>query len=296
MDIHGVLVIDKPSGFTSFDVIAKLRGILGTRKIGHSGTLDPMATGVLPIFVGSATKAADMQLNTGKTYLATVQFGVKTDTGDITGEVLEHSEKLIDEDMLKAILPRFVGAQPQVPPMYSAVKINGTPLYKLAREGKEIERTPREITIYDIEYKGEIGKNSFLLQITCSKGTYVRTLLEDIGKALECPATMASLKRIQSGIFELSQVVTLEELQEAKEKNLINKMLMPVSCVFQDYPKLQVSAQDIIALKNGVKLKEERENGIYAIWKEDVFFGVVNIQDNTMRVKKLFLQEDEITD
>ena len=296
MGIHGIVVIDKPSGFTSFDAIAKLRGILGTKKIGHSGTLDPMATGVLPIFIGNATKAVDMQLNTDKAYLATVQFGIKTNTGDITGEVLERSGKIITEEMLKTVLPKFIGTQNQVPPMYSAIKINGTPLYKLARAGKEVERTPREIIIYDVEYKGEAGENNFLLQITSSKGTYVRTLLEDMGEALGCVATMADLRRTNSGVFELTQAVTIEELQEAKDKNLLAEMLMPVSCVFQDYPKLQVSAQDIIALKKGVKLKAEKENGVYAIWKEDVFFGVASIQDDVMRVKKLFLQEDETTD
>ncbi|MEG0110520.1 MAG: tRNA pseudouridine(55) synthase TruB, partial [Oscillospiraceae bacterium] len=172
--MQGILIVDKPSGFTSFDVIAKLRGICKTKKIGHSGTLDPMATGVLPVFIGNAAKAVDMQLNHDKTYLATILLGKKTDTGDITGTVTDQAEVCVEESQFIKALMGFVGAQKQLPPMYSAVKINGQPLYKAARKGQEIERTPRDIIIHNIQYISSPEKDRYTFSVCCSKGTYVR--------------------------------------------------------------------------------------------------------------------------
>ena len=180
---NGILPVDKPAGWTSFDVLAKLRGALGTRKLGHSGTLDPMATGVLAVFIGKATAAADRQLNHDKTYEATIRLGLRTDTGDITGTALETAPVTVGESELKAVLPQFTGELMQLPPMYSAVKINGQPLYKAARKGQIVERTPRPITVYSIEYLGSPAPGDYTLRVSCSKGTYIRVLAEDIGTA-----------------------------------------------------------------------------------------------------------------
>lgn len=288
-DIHGVVVVYKPQGFTSFDVIAKLKGILGTRKIGHSGTLDPMATGVLPVFVGHATKAVDMQTNHDKTYLATIQFGLKTDTGDRTGTVLETSDKIITVQMLQEILPQFVGKQMQIPPMYSAVKIDGQPLYKLARQGKEVARKAREITVYDLSYKGQTASNCFLLEVACSKGTYVRTLLEEIGNALNCPATMQELERTKAGNYTLAEAVTLDTLQKAKETNTLQQLLMPVSSVFTNYLVLQANDTIAAALKNGLRIPIDEKDGRYAIWQGKFFLGVAEVDDHVLKVVKLFI-------
>ena len=190
--MQGILIVDKPMDWTSFDVVAKLRGVLGTRKLGHSGTLDPMATGVLPVFCGGASKAVDLQLNHDKTYRATLRLGARTDTGDSTGTVLETAPVTAGEKELLAVLPQFIGPQMQVPPMYSAVKINGQPLYKLAREGVTVERKARPIEIYGIEYGGSPAENEYVLTVRCSKGTYIRTLLEDIAAAMGQKGTMSA--------------------------------------------------------------------------------------------------------
>ena len=197
--MQGILIVDKPMEWTSFDVIAKLRGILGTRKLGHSGTLDPMATGVLPVFCGGASKAVDLQLDHTKTYCARLRLGMQTDTGDITGTVLETAPVTAGEKELLAVLPRFLGPQMQTPPMYSAVKINGQPLYKLAREGVTVERKARPIEILDIRYGGSPVENEYVLTVRCSKGTYIRTLLEDIAAAMGQKGTMSALRRTTAG-------------------------------------------------------------------------------------------------
>ncbi|MEG2770695.1 MAG: tRNA pseudouridine(55) synthase TruB, partial [Oscillospiraceae bacterium] len=192
---NGILVVDKPSDWTSFDVIAKMRGVLKTKKIGHSGTLDPMATGVLPLFIGPAARAVDMQTNHQKAYTAHILLGKKTDTADITGEVLETCDKIVSEDEFKNILPSLCGEQLQMPPMYSAIKINGQALYKLARKGIEIKREPRKIEIFAIDFVGKVAENEYEINIKCSKGTYIRVLAEDIGTALGTLATMSALRR-----------------------------------------------------------------------------------------------------
>ena len=195
---NGILPVDKPAGWTSFDVLAKLRGALGTRKLGHSGTLDPMATGVLAVFIGKATAAADRQLDHDKTYEATLRLGLRTDTGDVTGETLETAPVTVGAPELRAVLPQFRGDRMQLPPMYSAVKINGQPLYKAARKGQTVERTPRPITIYDIEYLGSPAQDEYTIRVACSKGTYIRVLAEEIGAALGVPATLSALRRTQA--------------------------------------------------------------------------------------------------
>ena len=238
--MQGILIVDKPTDWTSFDVIAKLRGILGTRKLGHSGTLDPMATGVLPVFCGGASKAVDLQLDHTKTYCARLRLGMQTDTGDITGTVLETAPVTAGEKELLAVLPRFLGPQMQTPPMYSAVKINGQPLYKLAREGVTVERKARPIEILDIRYGGSPVENEYVLTVRCSKGTYIRTLLEDIAAAMGQKGTMSALRRTTAGVYTEADAHTLEEIQAAKDAGpeALQALMLPVESVFASLPLL----------------------------------------------------------
>ena len=186
--MQGILIVDKPMDWTSFDVVAKLRGVLGTRKLGHSGTLDPMATGVLPVFVGQATRAVSFAETGDKEYVAGLRLGCVTNTQDTSGDVLEQRPVHVTRQELEALLPRFTGEVMQVPPMYSAIKINGQKLYQLARQGKEVERPARPVTIHELEVLGQDESGDWLLRILCSKGTYVRTLCHDMGQALGCGA------------------------------------------------------------------------------------------------------------
>ena len=212
----GILVINKPSGWTSMDVCAKLRGMLQERRIGHGGTLDPMATGVLPVFVGNATKAVEFADKSDKEYIAGLRLGLTTNTQDTTGEALETRPVNIGREELEAILSRFTGPIEQIPPMYSAVKIGGKKLYELARKGKEVERKPRSVTIRQLELLGwpDAGED-FQLRVRCSKGTYVRTLCHDLGQALGCGACMSYLRRVKAAGFTVDESTTLEAVQEA---------------------------------------------------------------------------------
>ena len=238
--MQGILIVDKPTDWTSFDVIAKLRGILGTRKLGHSGTLDPMATGVLPVFCGGASKAVDLQLDHTKAYRAVLRLGQRTDTGDVTGTVLETAPVTAGEQELLAVLPQFLGPRMQTPPMYSAVKINGQPLYKLAREGKTVERKARPIEILDIRYEGSPAENEYALTVKCSKGTYIRVLLEEIAEAMGQKGTMSALRRVAAGVYSEADAHTLEEIQAAKDvgPEALQALMLPGESVFASLPLL----------------------------------------------------------
>ena len=227
----GIIIIDKPAGWTSMDVCAKLRGILGEKRIGHGGTLDPMATGVLPVFVGSATKAVEFAEKTDKEYLAGLRLGVVTNTQDSTGQVLENRPVTVGREELEAVLPRFTGPIAQTPPMYSAVKIKGKKLYELARKGREVERKPRSVIIHALEIIERTGEAEYQLRVRCSKGTYVRTLCHDMGQVLGCGGCMSSLRRTMAAGFTLADAVTIEAVQERGEA-----LLMPVDCFFTDCP------------------------------------------------------------
>ncbi len=228
---NGILIIDKPADWTSMDVCAKLRGILKERRIGHGGTLDPMATGVLPVFVGQATRAVEFAENGEKEYVAGLRLGLTTDTQDSTGQVLETCPVSVDRGELEAILPRFTGPLEQIPPMYSAVKIGGQKLYELARKGREVERKPRPITIFSLEVLEQSSPTDYVLRVRCSKGTYVRTLCHDIGQALGCGGCMSSLRRTMAAGFTLDQAVTLDQAQEQGEA-----LLLPTDSLFSHYP------------------------------------------------------------
>lgn len=230
---NGILIIDKPQDWTSMDVCAKLRGILQERRIGHGGTLDPMATGVLPVFVGQATRAVEFAENGEKEYVAGLRLGIVTNTQDITGEVLETHPVQVSRENVAMVLSRFLGPQEQIPPMYSAVKIGGKKLYELARKGQEVARKPRNITIWELELLDQTGPADFLLRCRCSKGTYIRTLCHDLGQALGCGGTLASLRRTMAAGFTLEDAVTLEDVQAQGEA-----LLLPTDSLFADSPIL----------------------------------------------------------
>ena len=290
--MRGILVVDKPSGWTSFDVIAKLRGALGTRKLGHSGTLDPMATGVLPVFVGAASKAVDLQENHNKTYQAAVRFGIATDTGDITGAVLRSRDCCVTRQALEEVLPGFLGPQSQVPPMYSAVKVGGVPLYKLARQGKEVERKARTIEIYTLRCLEQTGPNQFLLEAACSKGTYIRTLLEDIGGALGCPATMTALRRTAAGVYTQDQAHPLEEILELAGQGRAGELLLDLETVFAHLPLLTVNPGVEAHLRNGCPTSHyQAGEGRYRVRDEaGNFLGLARVTGGVLQVEKLFVE------
>ena len=228
---NGILIIDKPAGWTSMDVCAKVRGILHEKRVGHGGTLDPMATGVLPVFVGRATRAVEFAENGRKEYLAGLRLGLATDTQDVTGTALETRPVTAGREELEAALAGFRGDIQQIPPMYSAVKVQGKKLYELARRGKEVERKPRPVTIYELEILEAESGTDFRLRCLCSKGTYIRTLCHDIGEALGCGGALYSLRRTMAAGFTLADAVTLEDVQERGEA-----LLRPLDSLFSQYP------------------------------------------------------------
>ena len=292
MTKNGILPVDKPAGWTSFDVLAKLRGVLGTRRLGHSGTLDPMATGVLAVFIGNATAAADRQPDHDKTYDATLRLGIKTDTGDVTGTTLETAPVTVGERELRAVLPRFTGEQQQLPPMYSAVKINGQPLYRAARAGKTVERTPRSITIYSIDYLDSPAQNEYTLRVACSKGTYIRTLAEDIGAALGQPATLSGLRRVKAGVFDVAEAHTLPEILLAAEAGTLEDWIVPTDRVFAPLPELRVNPFVRTHLFNGCPTSRyPAPDGHYRVYDEaGLFLGLARVTDGVLNVEKLFCE------
>ena len=249
--IHGVINIHKEKGYTSHDVVAKLRGIVGQKKIGHTGTLDPDATGVLPVCLGKATKLCDMLTDKNKTYETVMLLGKVTDTQDISGTVLSETsiDKLDEESVKKAILS-FVGDYMQVPPMYSALKVNGKKLYELAREGVEVERKARLVTILEIQIK-EINIPRVRMEVSCSKGTYIRTLCHDIGEKLGCGACMEELIRTRVSRFKLEDSLTLSQVQELKEAGDLDKILVPIDEMFSDYEAITLKEEYMSFVYNG---------------------------------------------
>ena len=294
--MQGILIVDKPTDWTSFDVIAKLRGILGTRKLGHSGTLDPMATGVLPVFCGGASKAVDLQLDHTKAYRAVLKLGARTDTGDVTGTVLETAPVTAGEKELLEVLPQFVGSQMQTPPMYSAVKINGQPLYKMARQGIEVERKARPIEIFSLEYGGSPAENQYELTVRCSKGTYIRVLLEDIAAAMGQKGTMSALRRVAAGVYTEADAHTLEEIQAAKNEGpaALEALMLPVESVFGSLPLLTVAPKVEQHLYNGCPTSRyPAADGRYRVRNEaGQFLGLANIVGGVLKVEKLFVERN----
>lgn len=280
----GIVCINKPQDFTSFDVVAVARRCFHTKKVGHGGTLDPMATGVLPIFVGGATKAVDIIPDTDKSYRGGFRLGLTSDTQDIWGEVLTRSAADISTVMLKEVLPRFTGDIMQIPPMYSALKVNGQKLCDLARKGIEVEREPRPITISRLELISFDGTDG-VIEVDCSSGTYIRTLIHDIGAALGTGAVMTSLCRTRACGFSLSQCHTIEELHEADEQTL-SSWLIPTDSVFSPLPEIHLDEVQQRLYLNGVRLDAERlavdnivQGSTFRIYGADSFFGLAQINE-----------------
>ena len=249
--IHGVINIHKEKGYTSHDVVAKLRGIVGQKKIGHTGTLDPDATGVLPVCLGKATKLCDMLTDKNKTYETVMLLGKVTDTQDISGTVLsEGAIDALDDESVKDVILSFVGDYMQVPPMYSALKVNGKKLYELAREGIEVERKARPVTILDIQIK-EINLPRVRMEVSCSKGTYIRALCHDIGQKLSCGACMEELIRTRVSRFKLEDSLTLSQVQELKESGVLDKILVPIDEMFSDYEAITLKEEFMSFIYNG---------------------------------------------
>ena len=264
----GIIIINKPAGWTSMDVCAKLRGIFHEKRVGHAGTLDPMATGVLPVFVGQATKAVSFAESGEKEYLARLRLGLTTDTQDTTGTVLSELPVTVTEEDLRTVLPRFTGEIEQIPPMYSAVKVQGRKLYELARKGAEVERKPRAVTIFALELLGQTGKNEYALRVRCSKGTYIRTLCHDIGAVLGCGGAMSALERTMAAGFTLSEAVTLEQVQAQKET-----LLRPTDSLFRSYGAYHIAdAETERRCRCGNPIRSDVENGIYRIYGMDGSF------------------------
>lgn len=247
---NGVLNIYKEKGFTSHDVVAKMRGILQQKKIGHTGTLDPDAVGVLPVCLGNATRLADMLTDRDKEYEAAMRLGVKTDTQDLSGTVLEEKPVAVSEAEVETVIQSFAGSYEQVPPMYSALKVNGKRLYELAREGREVERRPRSVSLYRIEILS-MQMPEVSIRVSCSKGTYIRTLCHDIGEKLGCGAAMSSLKRTKSGCFTLDTAITLSELERLRDEKNVEKVLIPVDAMFDELAQVHVPDIYIKAVQNG---------------------------------------------
>lgn len=252
--LNGVINVYKEKGYTSHDVVAIVRKTLNIKKVGHTGTLDPDAEGVLPVCIGQATKLADYIMAERKSYTAEITFGAETTTQDASGDIIKEYEYIFDENRLREVIDTFKGEQTQVPPMYSAIKINGKKLYEIAREGREIERKARKITIYDIRIAEINPPNKAIIEIDCSKGTYIRSLCSDIGNKLGWGAFMSSLTRTASGKFKLNEAVKLDELKNAAERGEAEKFIIPPDDVLSGYKRVTVSEKADKYLYNGGKI------------------------------------------
>ncbi len=263
----GILIIDKPAGWTSMDVCAKLRGIFHEKRVGHGGTLDPMATGVLPVFIGRATRAVEFADKSDKEYVAGLKLGVVTNTQDTSGEVLEERPVQAGREQLEAVLETFHGTILQIPPMYSAIKINGKKLYELARKGREVERPARPVVIKSLKIEGQKDETLYTIRVRCSKGTYVRTLCHDIGQALGCGGCMFSLRRTMAADFTLRDAVTLEQVLSAPDPAAL---LTPVEALFMDREMLVLSPAFEKKIRNGMTaVLPELTPGEYRVYSQN---------------------------
>ncbi len=291
----GIIIIDKPAGWTSMDVCAKLRGMFHEKRVGHAGTLDPMATGVLPVFIGRATRAVEFAAGSDKEYIAGIRLGMVTNTQDTTGEVLEERGASVTREELSALLPRFTGDIQQLPPMWSAVKVNGKKLYELARKGKEVERRPRPVTIRALEVLDGAAPEGadFVLRVVCSKGTYVRTLCHDIGQALGCGGCMSALRRVKAAGFTLEDSVTLEAVQAAVDRGEGEFLLLPVDACFAGVPVLVLkTAGAEKKIRNGAALAaRDIPDGEYRVYGADkTFLALGRAADGKLSTVKSFFE------
>ncbi len=298
--VSGVLIVNKHAGVTSHRIISACRRLYDTQRVGHAGTLDPIATGVLPVLIGRAAKAADYIIRHDKAYRCEMLLGLTTDTEDVTGEVLTRSERLPEEDEVLAVCRRFVGKILQTPPMYSALKVGGKKLVDIARAGGEVERTPREIEIYSLEAQ-RLAPDRYALDVACSKGTYIRTLCADIGRELGCGAVMAELVRTRTGRFTLEEAVTVEELEGMTPEERLG-VLRPVESLFEELPALELGAFHARLIRCGSDLYQEKlktdfpEGTLIRLRRSGTFFalGRAGIRDGVpvISLEKLFVLEE----
>ncbi len=287
MGYNGIILVDKPADWTSHDVVAKLRGILHERRVGHSGTLDPMATGLLTVFVGRATRAVQFAETHNKRYVASLRCGYSTDTQDTSGRVTAQTGISPTEAELTDVLPEFTGEISQIPPMYSAIKVSGTKLYELARKGETVERKPRTVNISELSLVGHDG-DEFVLSVSCSKGTYIRTLCNDIGERLGCLACMSALRRTNAGPFDVRDAHTLSEIAEDPERYII-----PVDSLFSEHPAIELSAAQTAKLKCGNILNVSAKNGTYRVYGENGdFLAIANVSAGKLKTIKSFFEVD----
>jgi tRNA pseudouridine55 synthase len=283
--MNGIVIVDKPQGWTSQDVTARLRRVFNTRRIGHGGTLDPMATGVLPVFVGRATRGVEFFEHAEKTYETVLRLGLTTDTEDISGTVLTQQDAFVTGEQLEAVLQNFRGEIMQVPPMYSALKINGQKLVDLARKGREVERQPRPITIHELTLLG-MEADGIHLRVRCSKGTYIRTLCKDIGEALGCGGCMAALRRVTAGEYTIEESVPLQTLLETEDPE---QYLRPVDSMFRNYPAVTLTEKQELRCRNGNSFSIQLEDGTYrAYGKDGEFLMLAKVDDGVMSTIKSF--------
>lgn len=298
--IHGIINVYKEKGFTSHDVVAKLRGIVGQKKIGHTGTLDPDATGVLPVCLGKATKLCDLLTDKDKTYEAIMLLGMTTDTQDITGRILEEkSTETLTADKVREVIESFVGDYDQIPPMYSALKVNGKKLYELAREGKVIERKARPVKILDIQIL-EIDLPKVRMEVSCSKGTYIRTLCHDIGEKLGCGGCMESLIRTRVSTFRIEDAKTLDEIETLKQEGKLAELLVPIDAMFPFYPKITVKDDWKAFAKNGNPLDlkmlkeacgQDEETQVRLYDESGKFIAIYQWKEKKYHIVKMFFNE-----
>ena len=287
MGYNGIILVDKPADWTSHDVVAKLRGILHERRVGHSGTLDPMATGLLTVFVGRATRAVQFAETHNKHYVASLRCGYSTDTQDTSGRITAQTGISPTEAELTDVLPEFTGEISQIPPMYSAIKVSGKKLYELARKGETVERKPRTVNISELRLVGHDG-DDFVLSVSCSKGTYIRTLCNDIGERLGCLACMSALRRTNAGPFDVRDAHTLSEISEGPERYII-----PVDSLFSEHPAIELSAAQTAKLKCGNILNVSAKNGTYRVYGENGdFLALANVSAGKLKTIKSFFEVD----
>ncbi len=283
----GIVIVDKPQGWTSQDVTARLRRVFNTRRIGHGGTLDPLATGVLPVFVGRATRGVEFFVHAQKVYETVLKPGITTDTEDITGKVLTEQAYNISQADILAVLPQFRGEILQIPPMYSALKVDGKKLYALARAGKEVERKPRPITIHQLTFLG-FCPEGIRLRVHCSKGTYIRTLCKDIGQALGCGGCMAALRRVQAGDYTLSDSVPLETLLNTDNPQ---QYLRSIDTMFSGYTPLTLTEKQEQRCRNGNSFSLNQPNGTYRVYsKNGEFLALSHVENGIMSTTKSFFE------
>ncbi len=285
--MNGIVIIDKPADWTSQDVVSKLRGVLRTKRIGHGGTLDPMATGVLPVFVGRATRGVEFFEQAEKTYEAVLRLGITTDTEDMTGTVLEERPVEVSKEQLEKALEQFRGEIQQIPPMYSALKVNGQKLCDLARKGKEVERKPRNITIFSLECLEFDGVCARLV-VCCSKGTYIRTLCKDIGAALGCGGCMESLRRTAAGAYTIAEAIPLQTLVQSEDPE---KYLKPVDSMFAAYPAVTLTDKQELRCRNGNAFSVAMEEGTYRAYGQNgEFLMLAKVEAGVMSTIKSFFE------